>query len=114
MNVEVERVARDLAAAEAAGDRFEALAARVRVAALLVAQRPTRRQGHVAGQLRVAPDDFTHGRPQEQVEVDLAGRGGHLPPIELRLAEVPPLAGRVVPKEPGGPSVAQQNAERDR
>ena len=114
VDVEVEHVARDLALAEAGGDRAQLVRAHVAPARLLVAERPQRRHRGPARQRRVAVEHVAGRRPAEDVVDEVAAGGGELDPLRIRSCEVDLDPAGVVEQQPVGAAVAQREHERDR
>jgi hypothetical protein len=114
VDVEVERVARDVALAEAGRHRAQLVRARVAPARLLVAERPQRRHRRAACERRVAVEHVARRRPAEDVVDEVTARGLVHDALRIGLGEVDLDARGAVEQQPVGAPFAQREHERDR
>src|SRR5207247_8224930 len=99
MNVQIQHVKRQVVLSILAHYFFRYSLRVIAPAALLIAQRPHRRQRHVTGQLPVAAQNLFHRGPPEEVVVHLAAFGRKRGVLLSRLAEIEVRAVAIVEKD---------------
>ena len=114
VDVEPDRIGRDLALAEVLGHEAHARLRVVAVATLVVAERPHRGQRRAAGERRVALDHLLRRRPVDEVVVDLAAVRTEGQEAVRLVAHVEGRAVSVVEEDPVRTAAPQDDVERHR
>src|ERR1700752_4121196 len=114
IDVEMNDVEREIAFAILAHDFLDHRVGIVTPAALLVAQRPHRRQRHTASQIGIAAEDLFDRWSIEEVVVHFPALGAEPRALLRRAAEVKIAAVTVVEKDAVGGTALQTDVERDR
>src|ERR1700730_6655137 len=113
INIEVDHIKRQIPLPILAHHFFHHRLGVITPAALLIAQRPERRQRHVSGEVGVATQDLLHRRSVKKVVVQFATFGAKPGALLRRVAKVKVTAIAVIKKDSVSSGMLQAYVKRD-